>query len=122
MSDDDKEGAPFNEWFDSETTFPDISSVNTTPHMGVNVSSHMWDHRGPQRRQQLTVWYDNTPHDWAQENEGSSAMDSSLIRAIQRVPCRWKRRDLIKGMTPLKASPRHHFCVTVGGPWVEEEG
>jgi len=39
MSDDDLERAPFNEWFDSEADFPDISSVNTTPYMGVNVSS-----------------------------------------------------------------------------------
>jgi len=39
MSDDDLEGASFNEWFDSQADLPDISSVNTTPYMGVNVSS-----------------------------------------------------------------------------------
>jgi len=81
MSDDDLEGAPFNEWFDSEADFPDISSVNTAPYMGVNVSSPSV----------------HTPQDWAQENEDSSAMDSAPIRAIQRVAYPWKRRDPMKG-------------------------
>jgi len=69
MTDNDLEGAPFNEWFDSEADLPDISSVNTTPYMGVNVSS-------------LSA---NTHHAWAQENEVSSATDSAPIWAIQRV-------------------------------------
>jgi len=40
MSDDDFDGAPFNEWFDSEADFPVISSVNTTPCLGVNERPH----------------------------------------------------------------------------------
>jgi len=59
MSDDDLEGAPLNVWFDSEVDSPDISSVNTTPYMGVNVSSP----------------FATTPQNLAQENEVSSAMD-----------------------------------------------
>jgi len=49
MSNKDIKGAFFNEWFDSEADFPDISSVNTTLYIGVNVSS-------------LSA---NTQHDWA---------------------------------------------------------
>jgi len=56
MSDDDLEEIPFNKWFDSESDFSDISSVNTTLYMGVNVSS-------------LSA---NTLQHWAQENEDSS--------------------------------------------------
>jgi len=38
MSDIDLEEVPPTNCFDSESDFPEISSVNTTPHQGVNVS------------------------------------------------------------------------------------
>jgi len=114
MSDDDLNRAPFNEWFDSEADFPDISSVNTTPYMGVNVSS-------------LSAY---THYDRAQENEDSSAIDSApkRVNPADNVPFEeegpHKEDDLLDSSihTPLKASPCHLFRVTVVGPWVEEEG
>jgi len=39
MSDNDLEEVPLANWFDSESDFPEISSVNSTPHLGVIVSS-----------------------------------------------------------------------------------
>jgi len=39
MSDADLEEVPLTNWFDSESDFPEISSVNSTPHLGVNVIS-----------------------------------------------------------------------------------
>jgi len=61
MSDDDLEGALFNEWFDSEAYLSNISSVSTISYMGVKVSS-------PSA---------NTQHVRALEFEDSSAMDSA---------------------------------------------
>jgi len=61
LSDNDQEEVPLTNWFDSESDFPEISSVNTTPRPGVNVSP-------------LFV---NTHHDWALENEDSSTMHSA---------------------------------------------
>jgi len=75
MSEDDLEGAPFNEWFESEADFPDFSSVHPTPHMGVN----------------LSPFSANTQHDWAQENEDIYKAVQWIqppIRAIQRVTYR----------------------------------
>jgi len=37
MSDIDQEEEPLTNWFDSEFNFPEISSVNSTPELGVNV-------------------------------------------------------------------------------------
>jgi len=39
MSDIDQEGPLHNEWFDSESDLPGISSVDSTTTMGVNVST-----------------------------------------------------------------------------------
>jgi len=38
MSDSELEDVPITNWFDSESNFPEMSSVNTTPHLGVSVS------------------------------------------------------------------------------------
>jgi len=61
MSDHDLKEVPFNNWYDSKSEFPEMLSVNTTPNHGVNVTSPSVD----------------THHDWAPENEDSSAMDSA---------------------------------------------
>jgi len=37
MSDSELEDVPVVNWFDSESDFPEISSVNTPPHLGVHV-------------------------------------------------------------------------------------
>jgi len=39
MSDTDLEEIPLTNWFDSESDFPEISSVNSTPNWGVNMIS-----------------------------------------------------------------------------------
>jgi len=39
MSDSDLEEVPLTNWFDSESDFPEISSVNSTLELSVNVSS-----------------------------------------------------------------------------------
>jgi len=39
MLDTDLEEVPLTNWFDSESDFPEISSVNSTPNPGVNVIS-----------------------------------------------------------------------------------
>jgi len=40
MSNSDLEEMPLTNWFDSESDFPEISSVNSTLELGVNVSSN----------------------------------------------------------------------------------
>jgi len=39
MSNSDQEEVPFTNWFDSESDFPEISSVNSTLELGVIVNS-----------------------------------------------------------------------------------
>jgi len=95
MSDNDKEDAPLTNWFDSESDFPKISSVNTTLRLGVNVSPH----------------FVKTHHDWALENEDSSAMDSAPNKgnsAGSLTYC-WKRLDQIQHYTrgDLLDTPTH---------------
>jgi len=114
MSDDDLEGAPFNEWFDSEADLPNISSVSIILYMGVNVSS-------PSA---------NTQHVKALEFKDSSAMNSAPNKgnSVGDTPLEEKGPDKGDDLldssihTPLTASPHHLFRATVGGPWVEEEG
>jgi len=61
MSDSELEDLPVINWFDSESDFPEMSSVNTTPHLGVNVG--------------LTPV--NTCHSWALGDKDSDATDST---------------------------------------------
>jgi len=61
MSDRDQEEVPLTNWFDSESNLPEISSVNSTPELGLNV-------RSPSA---------NTIHVRAVEVEDSSAMGSA---------------------------------------------
>jgi len=61
MSDTDLKEVPLTNWFDSESDYPEMSSLNTTPYQGLNVSPPPVD----------------THHDWALVNENSSAMDSA---------------------------------------------
>jgi len=94
MSDNDQEDAPLTNWFDSESDFPEMSSVNTTPHLGVNVSPPSV----------------NNPHDWALENEDNSAMDSapnkgnSAGKVLLEEAGPNKRGDLLD--TPIHTPPQ----------------
>jgi len=60
MSDSELEDVPVVNWFDSQSDFPEMSSVNTTPHLSVNVG-------------QTPV---NMPHTCAVGDEDSDAADS----------------------------------------------
>jgi len=92
--------------FDSEADFPDISSVKTTLYMGVNVTPLP-----------LSA---NTPRDWAQENEDSSAMDSALNKGnpAGNIPLEEEgpNKAIYWVPLPLKASPHHLFRVIVVEP------
>jgi len=80
MSDSDLEEVLLTNWFDSESEFREISSVNSTTHLGVNVSSPLPTHTmirplGPR----ITIQQVKHP-----------------IGAIQQVTYCWKRRNPIK--------------------------
>jgi len=114
MSDDDLEEVPLTNWFYSESNFPEISSVNSTLELGVNVSS-------PSA---------NTNHDQALGTEDSSAMGSAPSKGNPVGNAPLEATESYKGVNlldtqsihPLEVSPHHLFRVTVDGPWVEEDG
>jgi len=82
MSKSDLEEVPLTNWFDSESDCPEISLVNSTLELGVNVSS-------PSA---------SFTHVRAVEVEDSSAMDlAPNIRAIWWVTPHWKRQNPVKG-------------------------
>jgi len=102
MANADLEGAPFDEWFNSEADLPNISSVSTIPYLGVNVS--------PQSAK--------TPNIRALEFEDSSAMDSAPDKGNSVGNAPLEEKGPIKGddlldssihILPLKASP-HYLC------------
>jgi len=63
MSDIELKDVPIINWFDSESYLPEISSINSTPHLGLNVG-------------QTSV---NTLHNWALGVDDSNAADSAPI-------------------------------------------
>jgi len=109
----DLEEVPLTNWFDSESDFPEISSVNSTLELGVNVSS-------PSA---------NPHHEQALGTEDSNAAGSVSNRGnlMGHAPFEEtesnKRVNLLdtQSIHLLKASPHHLFRATVVGPSVEEE-
>jgi len=114
MSNSDLEEVPLTNWLDSESDFPETSSMNSTLELGITVSS-------PSA---------NTIHVRALEFEDSSAMGSAPNKGNPVGHALLEETESCKGVnfldtpihTPLEASPHYLFRVTVGGPWVEEEG
>jgi len=114
MSNSDLEEVLHKKWFDSESDLPGISSVDSTLELGVILSSPSANHI----------------HVRALKVEDSSAMGSAPNKGNPVGNAPLEKTESCKGVnfldtpnhTPPQESPWHLFRVTVGGPWVKEEG
>jgi len=118
MSDTDLEEIPLANWLDSESDFPEISSVNSTPNSGVNVISPSAD-----IHLQQALGIEDSNSTGAASNKGNPVGHVLLEETGSD-----KGVNLLE--TPIHTPPQskspsslscHHPVFRVG-PWVQEEG